>query len=104
MSRLTSLLRQVASKDPRLADDLKREVDALPAAGLSGLTSSATSPRRLTCRDGRCAGATRSGAYRSGVGRLLGWTIAYGKLIGLSGRRRDGRRACLGESVPMLTR
>lgn len=37
MSRLTSLLRQVASKDPRLADDLKGEVDALSSRRAFGL-------------------------------------------------------------------
>ena len=37
MSRLTSLLRQVASKDPQLADDLKSEVDALSRRRAFGL-------------------------------------------------------------------
>ena len=37
MSRLTSLLRQVGSQDPRLADDLRREVDALSGRRAFGL-------------------------------------------------------------------
>ena len=37
MSRLNSLLRQVVAMDPRLGDDLKREVDALSGRRSFGL-------------------------------------------------------------------